>query len=98
MPPLVAVVTRTRSPHTMGDDQPDPGISVFHATLEVELHSSGKSVSPEMPCPVGPRKRGQFSARAVQENTMSSNANTFGIHRGAVGSFRDRSDELFVPS
>src|SRR5262245_43735303 len=64
-PPLVAVVTITRSPQTMGEDQPNPGISAFQATLEVALHSIGMPVSEEMPCPVGPRKPGQFSAWAM---------------------------------
>src|SRR5262245_37948108 len=64
-PPLVAVVTITRSPHTMGEDQPKPGISAFQTTFEVALHSIGTPVSEEMPCPVGPRKPGQFSAWAT---------------------------------
>src|SRR5262249_22636475 len=64
-PLLVAVVTITRSPHTIGEDQPKPGISAFQTTLELALHSIGTPVSEEMPCPVGPRKPGQLSARPV---------------------------------
>ena len=30
-----------RSPQTTGDDQPVPGISVFHATFSVALQVSG---------------------------------------------------------
>ena len=64
-PSCSAAVRKIRSPHTMGDDQPSPGIGVFQATPWVAFHSSGRPDSVEMPCPVGPRKQGQFSASAV---------------------------------
>ncbi len=64
-PPSVAVVTNTRSSNTIGDDQPSPGIGFFQTMLDVWLHSSGTSFSFDIPCRVGPRKQGQFSARVV---------------------------------
>ncbi len=62
-PPSVAAVTNTRSSNTIGDDQPSPGIGLFQTMLDVWLHSSGISFSWDIPCRVGPRKQGQFSAR-----------------------------------
>ena len=64
-PSSVADVTNTRSSQTTGDDQPCPGIGVFHATFFSSDHSVGTFGSEEMPCPVGPRNRGQFSAFAA---------------------------------
>src|SRR5688572_29971347 len=64
VPPSVAVVTKTLSFQTMGEDQDSPGISVFQATFSVVDHLVGRLVSVERPWPVGPRKRGQFSAEA----------------------------------
>ena len=64
-PPSAAVVMKTRSPQTIGDACPSPGTSAFHATFFVALHWVGRLVSLEIPCPVGPRNCGQFSARAA---------------------------------
>ena len=46
----------------IGDDQPSPGIGVFHAMFSVALQRIGMPVSDEMPWPVGPRKRVRCSA------------------------------------
>jgi hypothetical protein len=56
----VVDVRKTRSPQTMGDDQPSPGTAVFHLA-SAAFHYSGKSFSLEIPWRVGPRKHGQFS-------------------------------------
>src|SRR6478735_3255690 len=61
LPRSVVEVMKMRSPNTIGDDQPSPGISVFQATFSVPLQCSGKSLAAETPWPVGPRNRGQFS-------------------------------------
>src|SRR5687767_14656915 len=55
-------VKKIRSPHTTGDDHPSAGTGVFHATFSVADHLVGRFVSVEIPCPFGPRNRGQFSA------------------------------------
>ena len=62
MPCSVAVVRNKRLPHTTGDDQPTPGTSTCQARFSLRLHVNGKPFSLEIPCPVGPRKHGQFSA------------------------------------
>jgi hypothetical protein len=72
----VADVTNTRSSHTIGDDHPCPGIGVFHATFFSGDHSAGTFASDETPCPVGPRKRGQFSALARAANVRTQRSRT----------------------
>jgi len=46
----------------MGEDQLWPGVGVFQAMLDVAFHSMGTFFSDDIPCLVGPRKQGQFSA------------------------------------
>jgi hypothetical protein len=58
----MALVRKILPFHTMGEDQPSPGISVFHAMFELALQFRGTPVSAEWPWPFGPRKRGQFAA------------------------------------
>ena len=55
----IAVETNSRSPHTTGDDEPRPGISVFHRMFFVSLHSTGGSAVLETPFAYGPRHWGQ---------------------------------------
>src|SRR5436190_7199075 len=62
VPFSVALVRKTRSFQTVGEDQPSPGTAVRQATLEVALQSTGTPVSRAIAWPLGPRKRGQFSA------------------------------------
>jgi hypothetical protein len=64
----VAVVTKMRLPQTTGEDQPAPGMDVFQTTFDVALQCSGSFFSEEIPWPVGPRKRGQFSADSEKVN------------------------------
>jgi hypothetical protein len=47
-------------------------MAVFHATCSFGDHLSGRSRSLEIPWPVGPRNRGQFSADARVVKAMSS--------------------------
>src|SRR5262245_60291855 len=47
--------TNTRSPQTIGDELPRPGISTFHLTFFVSLHSSGGFAVDETPVAWGPR-------------------------------------------
>src|SRR5438876_784937 len=49
----------------IGEDQPRPGTACFQTTFFLSLHSVGKLPLATMPCPVGPRNSGQFSARAA---------------------------------
>ena len=42
-PDGITDVTKMRSPHAIGDDQPWPGIAVFHARSRVVLHVSGRA-------------------------------------------------------
>src|SRR5688572_29980969 len=57
----MALVRKTQSPQTMGDDQPRPGISRFHATFSVADQRSGSVVPRPMPRDFVPRNCGQFS-------------------------------------
>jgi hypothetical protein len=57
----------------MGEDQPRPAISVFHATLLMADQCSGRLVLVLMPCACGPRNWGQFvCALAPKDNEKSS--------------------------
>src|SRR5512139_3138744 len=57
-PGEIAEVTNTRSPQTMGDDQPRPGTSMDQATLSVFDHRSGSDEPSATPAPCGPRNWG----------------------------------------
>src|SRR5687768_1113049 len=63
-------VRKTLSPQTMGEDQPWKGTGVCQATFSVADHFRGRLVSAETPWPVGPRKRGQFSAWAREGRSV----------------------------
>ena len=60
-PRLTAVVRNTRSPQTIGDDQPRPGTSVFQATFSVADQRSGRFGPLATPRAPGPRNCGQCS-------------------------------------
>jgi hypothetical protein len=49
----------------MGDDQPRPGISAFHATFVAADHCSSRFVLVVVPRASGPRNCGQFASRAT---------------------------------
>src|SRR5579859_3894271 len=58
---LITDVRKIRSPQTTGDDQPLPGISVFHTTLRVAVQVSGSAgSSAATPFDCGPRNCGQL--------------------------------------
>ncbi len=78
-PCSVAVVRNRRLPHTTGDDQPTPGTSTCQARFSLRLQVNGKPVSLETPCPVGPRKHGQFSAAQGAVSHTITNAATLRI-------------------
>src|SRR4051794_37727061 len=70
------VVKKTLPSHTIGCDQPTPGISDFHATCSSADHCSGCFASPTTPSPVGPRNCGQLSAaRDAETNRQKKAAN-----------------------
>src|SRR5690606_6915381 len=52
-------VTNTRSPQTIGEDHPRPGISVTHATLSVEEKLRGRFAASATPDAPAPRNCGQ---------------------------------------
>src|SRR5262249_13200240 len=56
---VMAVVTKTLSPTTIGHDHATPGTSAFQATFFFALHSSGSFGSSITPVPSGPRNCGQ---------------------------------------
>jgi hypothetical protein len=56
-----AVVKKIRSPQTIGDEWPRPGIGVFQRTF-FSVHSVGTSAAVEMPWPAGPRQPGQLAS------------------------------------
>ena len=58
VPSSDAVVNQICWPHTTGEDQPFPGISVFHRTFEFSLHSTATSAVSARPLP-SPRNDGQ---------------------------------------
>ena len=60
VPEFTTVVRRTRSPQTIGDDQPRPGKSVFQATFSVADQRSGNPSPVATPFEPGPRNCGQF--------------------------------------
>ena len=55
-----AVSRKIRSPQTTGDAEPRPGISTFHLTFFVSLHSIGGSAVFDTPLAYGPRHCGQY--------------------------------------
>ena len=56
----------------MGWEWPAPGISVFHETFFVSLHSRGMPVSSEIPWPSGPRNWVQLgSAEAMEQRAVA---------------------------
>src|SRR5580658_8688009 len=60
-PLLITLVTKILSPHTIGDDQPEPGTSTFQTTFSVADHLSGSAGSSATPVDPGPRNCGQLS-------------------------------------
>jgi hypothetical protein len=62
----------------MGEEFPKPGMGVFHSTFD-SVHWTGTSLSPEMPVPLGPRKRGQSDPdadRSVLKKQASKTTDT----------------------
>jgi hypothetical protein len=61
-------------PQTMGEDQPRPGMAVFHVMCWFSDQCKGARVASLRPSPVGPRKAGQSAAAAVgpQSSTQVS--------------------------
>ncbi len=66
-----------RSPQRTGEDHHRPGIVVFHATLSVVLHVSGRPEASTSPEECGPRNCGQLSSARAVELTKAVRA----IHR-----------------
>src|SRR5215471_17583554 len=76
-PGLIALVTKIWLPQTIGDDQPRPGTSAFHATLIVVDQVVGSVSIAEIARPAGPRNCGQTvsgGAGAVMRGVTRSSA------------------------
>src|SRR5215471_6564187 len=89
---LMAVVRNTWSPQTIGDDQPRPGTSAFHATLIVVDHVFGSESIVDTPRPAWPRNCGHVASAgtggagtsAVTKNTMASAMRTAAVYTRAA--------------
>src|ERR1041385_3692415 len=64
-----AVRAKTRSPHTTGVEDAEPGTATFHFTFLVSLHSSGGSASGATPLASGPRHCGQLRRASAESLT-----------------------------
>jgi hypothetical protein len=58
------------SPHTIGDDDPRPGISIFHRMFFVSLHSIGGFAVRDTPVMSGPRHCPQFLGSPTEAWTV----------------------------
>src|SRR5207249_9620281 len=69
LPPLLACVTKTFSPHTIGVELPGSFSGTFHFTFSLALppHLSGTFFSSQCPWPVGPRHAGQSAAPSAEQ-------------------------------
>ncbi len=75
-PVLTTLVTKILPPHTIGEDHPVPGTSVFQMTFSVCDHLSGSAGSSTTPVDPGPRNCGQLSpaSSGVSANTVTNAA------------------------
>src|SRR5688500_109390 len=64
---LTTLVTKTRSPATIGDDQPVPGTATRQAMFSVLLQCSGRLAPSAIPRPPGPRNCGHGDGVACTE-------------------------------
>src|SRR5262245_59649009 len=60
VPSSLAEVTNNLSPHTIGELLPRPGRTVFQIMFSRSLQWSGIVELMTVPCPSGPRSRGQL--------------------------------------
>ena len=90
-PGLTAVVTKTRSRQTMGDDQPRPGTSTAQATFSVvDQVLAAASIRSATPDPPGPRNCGHSSGPAARIAGTSGNEQASRAAAGANIDFRMR--------
>src|SRR5687768_7850333 len=61
-----------RSPQTTGEDEPRPGISIFHLMFLVSLHSRGGVACRDTPVAYGPRHCGQYFSRSSAAYTCTA--------------------------
>src|SRR5918996_6315908 len=78
-PGLSVEVTITWSPHTIGEDQPRPGICVFHLTFSLVDHRNGSPSIADTPRPAGPRNCGQVISTGV-DRAIAAPTTTASIH------------------
>src|SRR5687768_4059512 len=70
--PLTACVTKTRSPHTIGEELPRSGNATRQCTFSLVLHFTGKFFSDDIPALLGPRQPGQFAASSEGVTTRTN--------------------------
>src|SRR5262245_40848112 len=68
---LTAAVRKTRSPLTIGDDQPPPDRLTLQATLVFASQVSGRLAFAETPARLPPRKAGQLSSAAKRARSST---------------------------
>src|SRR5580765_1673196 len=83
---LIAEVTNTVSPATIGDDQPRPGTSIAHLTLAVFDHRSGSRAPMARPSMPGPRNPGH-SGGGAKPATAATVTPAPTAHRASHGIF-----------
>src|SRR6187549_1367893 len=70
--PLIADVTKTVLPTTIGDDQPCPGTSIDHFTCSVFDHVVGSAASGARPFIAGPRNPGHAGGDAAESDAATT--------------------------
>src|SRR5262249_6963401 len=85
---VIAVVTMTLSPITIGDDQATPGISTFQAMFLSLLHSVGSWDSLLSAAAPGPRNWGQSSAK-VTAGTLNTSPSARNRRRIDISALRE---------
>src|SRR5207248_2071232 len=93
------LVTKTRSPLTIGEEWPLPGISVFQrrfSPLSAPLNFRGTPFSVEVPSPRGPRQPGHSSAQTAVVRQSAKAREKDRIMAGNSPSGRWETDEVSV--
>ena len=78
---LTAGEAMTRSPKTMGEEWPLPGMATFQAMLSVALHLVGATASSDRPSPCGPRQAGQSTLAPYAAGVIAADRRMRAISR-----------------
>src|SRR6185436_4907571 len=94
---LIAVVTKTWLPQTIGDDQPRPGTSAFQATLIVVDHFVGSVSTADTARPWWPRNCGQVVSTGADgpgTSVVTASRSTSAVR---TGQYYPRASPLGLP-